>query len=121
MTDTFTVMVGMYSETCLKRQLIKRPIIPKCRSKVLQHSAVLSTFIKSLFVFKLLSGRLRQVTLYNKSVVTKIRSSSNCYLEHHKVYCCSSIMLVSSFKDVEQSPVKTTEEGLGPLVLLPTI
>ena len=30
-------------------------------------------------------------------------------------------MLVSSFKDVEQSPVKTTEEGLGPLVLLPNL
>ena len=30
-------------------------------------------------------------------------------------------MLVSSFKDVEQSPVKTTEEGLGPLVLVPTV
>ena len=55
---------GLYSKTCLKQPLKKKtknwfsiPIIPKCRSKVLQialleHSAILSTFIKPPFVFK---------------------------------------------------------------------
>ena len=60
----------MYSKTCLKQPLKKktkswfsRPIIAKCRSKVLQnavlqnaareHSAILSTFIKLPFVFKI--------------------------------------------------------------------
>ena len=53
-----------YNKTCHKRPLKKntknwfsRPIIPQCRSKVLQnalleHSAILSTFIKLPFVFK---------------------------------------------------------------------
>ena len=53
----------IYSKTRLKRPLKKktkiwfsRPIIAKCRSEVLQnapreHSAILSTFIKLLFVF----------------------------------------------------------------------
>ena len=53
-----------YCKTCLKRPLKKkiknwfsRPIIAKCRSKVLQnapkeHSAILLTFLKLPFVFK---------------------------------------------------------------------
>ena len=53
-----------YDKTCLKRPLKKntknwfsRPIIPQCRSKVLQnalleHFAILSTFIKLPFVCK---------------------------------------------------------------------
>ena len=52
------------SKTCVKPPLkkknknwVSRPIITECRSKVLQnalleHSAILSTFIKLLFVFK---------------------------------------------------------------------
>ena len=55
---------NVYCKTCLKRPLknkikiwFPRPIITKCRSKVLQnapreHSAILSTFITLPFVFK---------------------------------------------------------------------
>ena len=57
--------ISLYSKTCLKRPLKKktknwfsRPIIAKCRSKVLQnapreHSAILLIFIKLPFVLKI--------------------------------------------------------------------
>ena len=63
-TDKKIQSVCVYSKTCHKRPLKKktenwfsRPIITKCRSKVLQnapreHYAILSTFIKLPFVFK---------------------------------------------------------------------
>ena len=78
----------MYSKTCLKQPLkrktknwVSRPIVTKCRSQVLQnalleHSTILSTFIKLPFVFKtfvlsiFLSGRLRQVLLYIQNVTS---------------------------------------------------
>ena len=68
--------ISKYSKTCLKRPLKKKtkiwfskPVIAKCRSKVLQsalleHSAILSTFIKLPIAIKIfvlsffLSGRL---------------------------------------------------------------
>ena len=58
------ILSTKYSKTCLKRALKKkiknwfsRPIIAKCRSKVLQnapkeHSAILLTLIQLPFVFK---------------------------------------------------------------------
>ena len=61
--DHRLILSTKYSKICLKRPLKKiknwvlRPIIAKCRSKVLQntpkeHSAILLTFIKLPFVFK---------------------------------------------------------------------
>ena len=59
-----TFLLELYSKTCLKQPLKKntkywfsRPIIAKCSSKVLQnapreHSAILLTFFKLLFVLK---------------------------------------------------------------------
>ena len=71
----------LYSKTCLKQQLKMKtkhwfsiPLIAQSWAKVLQnapreHSAIISTCIKLSFVFKtfvlsILSGRLRQVSLY---------------------------------------------------------
>ena len=72
---------SMYSKTCVKRPLSKRPTIgfqgqlslnagqKYCRMLQGEHSAILSTFIKLPFVIKVfflfLSGRLRQVLLLN--------------------------------------------------------
>ena len=75
---------SLYSKTCLKRPLSKRPkiafqdklLLNACQKycKMLQgeHSAILLTFIKLPFVFKtfvlsILSGRLRQVFLIIRS------------------------------------------------------
>ena len=71
----------MYSKTCVKRPISKRPKIvfqdqmllnaaqKYCRMHQGEHSAILSTFIKLPFVIKffvmsVLSGRFTQVLLY---------------------------------------------------------
>ena len=75
--------VWIYSKTCLKQPLSKRPKTSfqdqlllnagqkYCRMLPLEHSAIRLTFIKlpfviTIFVFLFLSGRFRQVLLYMK-------------------------------------------------------
>ena len=72
----------MYSKTCVKRPLSKRPKIgfqdqlslnavqKYCRMLQGEHSAILSTFIKLLFVIKnfvlsIFSGHCTQVVVYS--------------------------------------------------------
>ena len=49
-----SISFAIYSKTCLKRPLIKKTkIVFKTDSRLTQHSAILSTFIKPLFVIKI--------------------------------------------------------------------
>ena len=76
------VKLSLYSKTCLKLPISKRPQIgfqdqlslnagqTYCRMLQREHSAILSTFIKlpfviKIFIFSILSGRFTQVLLYN--------------------------------------------------------
>ena len=83
-------MNTVYNKTCLKWPLSKRPQIglqsklslnagqKDCRMLPLEHSAILSTFIKLPFVIKslfclFLSGRFTQVLLYCKEYFFMLR------------------------------------------------
>ena len=77
------------SKTCVKRPLSKRPQIgfqdklslnagqKYCRMLLVEHSAIVSTFIKlpfviKIFVLSILSGRFTQVLLYLNVHTVKI-------------------------------------------------
>ena len=90
------------SKTCLKRPLKKKtknlfsiPIIAKCRSKVLQnatteHSAILLTFIKLLFAFKIFVLSIFEWPLKTGFTVPNSGDSDKMVLNvtsHHCLHC----------------------------------
>ena len=109
-----------YSKICVKQQLSKRPKIgfqtqlslnavrKYCRMLPLEHSAILLTFIKRPFIIKIfvclfLSGRFKQVLLYNEKLhirISHVQTAKTliglctCFvlLLFNKMECCGRVV-----------------------------